>query len=345
MSGKSRPRVTIFTTGGTIASVPGAGAAAVPTLTAADLIAAVPKLNDVAELSTVPFRQLASSDLQLTDMIALSREIEHTISGGTAGVVITQGTNTLEETSFALSLLWDGAAPVALTGAMRNPALPGADGPANLLAATLLAASPAARGLGALVAFNDEVHLPLFVQKTHTTNPAAFRSHPAGPIGWIIEDQPRIVLRPTVRHHIRLSAVPDTAPPVALVTVALGDDGRLLPAIPSLGFRGVVLEATGGGHVPRAMVEPLAALARKLPVVLTSRTGAGELLRKTYGFPGSETDLLSRGLIHGGLLTGPKARLLLALLLIANAPPEIIAKAFAMIGTGAGPDAFRWPES
>lgn len=344
MSSNSRPRVTIFTTGGTIASVPGAGAAAVPTLTAADLIAAVPKLNDVAELSAVPFRQLASSDLQLSDMIALSREIERTISGGATGVVITQGTNTLEETSFALSLLWNGTAPVVLTGAMRNPALPGADGPANLLAATLVAASPAGHGLGALVAFNDEVHLPLFVQKTHTTNPAAFRSHPAGPIGWIIEDQPRIVLRPVVRHHIRLSVVPEAAPPVALLKVTLGDDGRLLPAIPSLGYRGLVIEATGGGHVPRAMVEPLAALVRQVPVVLTSRTGAGELLGKTYGFPGSETDLLSRGLIHGGLLTGPKARLLLALLLTADASAEIIAQAFGAIGTGAGPNAFRWPE-
>ena len=108
-------------------------------------------------------------------------------------------------------------------------------------------------------------------------------------------------------------------PPVGLVKVTLGDDGRLLTAFGALGYEGLIVEATGGGHVPGAMVEPLAALAEQIPVVLASRTGAGEVLHSTYGFPGSETDLLKRGLIHGGILDGPKARLLLTLLLIAGA--------------------------
>jgi L-asparaginase len=115
---------------------------------------------------------------------------------------------------------------------------------------------------------------------------------------------------------------------VALYTVALGDDGRLLPAIEEQGFAGLVIEALGGGHVPSVLVEKLEDLARKIPVILTSRTGTGEVLRATYGFPGSETDLLERGLTYAGPLNGPKARLLLTLLLRSGAAEEEIMATF-----------------
>ncbi|PPQ35682.1 asparaginase [Rhodopila globiformis] len=342
-----RPRITVFSTGGTIASVPGVsvpggGQTAAPTLTAADLVAAVPQLADVAEVTAVAFRQVASPDLTLADLIALAQAIEQAVAGGASGAVVTQGTDSLEETAFALDLLWHGEAPVVLTGAMRNPALPGADGPANLLGAAQVAASPDARGLGALVVFNDEVHLPLFVRKTHATSPATFRSPLAGPVGWIVEGRPRIALRPVARHAIRLSE-PREIPPVALLTATLGDDGRLVPAVAASGCRGLVIEAMGGGHVPRAMVPHLAALADQMPVVLASRTGAGEGLRGTYGFPGSETDLLGRGLIHAGVLDGLKARLLLTLLLAAEAPSRVITDSFAAIGVPGSRPPFRWP--
>jgi L-asparaginase len=337
------PAITLFATGGTIASVRSGDQAAEPTLSGEELMATVPQLTGVADVTAVRFRQVASSELALADMIALALEIERAVANGASGVVITQGTDTLEETSFALDLLWSGDAPVVLTGAMRNPALPGADGPANLLAATLLAASPMAHGLGALVVFNDEVHLPLFVRKAHTANPATFRSILTGPIGWIVENRPRIALRPAVRHHIRLSTVPKVIPPVALLKVSLGDDGRLVPAITSLGYRGLVVEAMGGGHVPGAMANLLSDIARRIPVVLASRTGAGEVLRNTYGFPGSETDLMGRGLINAGVLDGPKARLLLTLLLSADATQDAIGAAFATIGVPGTLPAFRWP--
>lgn len=340
-----RPRITIFSTGGTIASVRHAGNAAAPSLTAEELVAAIPQLREIARVIAVPFRQLPSSDLSLADMIALALKIDQAVAYGADGVVVTQGTDTLQETAFALDLLWGGEAPVVLTGAMRNPALPGADGPANLLAATLLAASPAARGIGALVVFNDEVHLPRFVRKTHTTNPATFRSLPVGPIGWVVENQVRIALRPVVRHHIHLSQMPADIAPVALLKVALGDDGRLLPDIVARGYRGLVVEATGGGHVPHVMVQPLADLARRMPVVLASRTGAGEVLRNTYGFPGSETDLLARGLIHSGALDGLAARILLSLLLTADPSGGTVVDAFAAIGVPGNRPPFRWPAS
>jgi len=144
-----------------------------------------------------------------------------------------------------------------------------------------------------------------------------------------------------LRHHFFVRRVPDVIPPVGLVKVTLGDDGRLLSAIEPLGYNGLIVEATGGGHVPRALAEPLSVLAAKMPVVLASRTGAGEVLRGTYGFPGSETDLLSRGLIHGGILEGPKARVLLTLLLIAEAAKDTIVDAFAAIGSPGSREAFR----
>ncbi len=338
-----QPRVAVFSTGGTIASIPGAGGGASPTLTAEDLVRAVPQLGEVAKMEAVRFRQVASPELTLLDMIELAETIKRAVADGVTGAVVTQGTDTLEETSFALDLLWDGEEPIVLTGAMRHPDLPGADGPANLLGSVVVAASPAARGLGSLVVFNDEVHLPLFVRKTHTTNLATFRSPLTGPIGWIIESRVRIALRPAVRHHIMISNVGNTVPPVALVKTTLGDDGRALGSISALGYLGLVVEATGAGHVPRSMAEHLGTLARKMPVVLTSRTGSGELLHATYGFSGSETDLLKRGLIHGGMLDGPKAKLLLTLLLMAEAGHETIVEAFAAIGVPGCGAAFRGP--
>lgn len=328
----TRPRIAIFSTGGTIASIRGADGAASPNLTAEDLVRAVPQLAEVAEIQATRFRQVPSPELTVPDMVALAGRIGQVVTDGSTGVVVTQGTDTLEETSFVLDLIWDREEPIVLTGAMRHPDLPGADGPANLLAAVTVASSSVARGLGVLVVLNDEVHLPLFVRKTHTTNPATFRSLLTGPIGWIAENRVRIALRRCDRHHIPIRRMPDVVPPVALVKAALGDDGRLLTAVGPLGYEGLVIEATGGGHVPQAMVEPLAALAKTMPVVLASRTGAGEALHSTYGFAGSETDLLKRGLIHGGMLDGPKARLLLTILLIAGAKAEVIADAFAAIG-------------
>ena len=321
------PRVTVFSMGGTISSVDSGGKGVEPTLTGEALVSDVPEIAGVADVSAVSFRQAASGELRVEDLVELAVEISGRIDGGAAGAVVTQGTDTIEETSFGLDLLVDREAPVVVTGAMRNPTLPGADGPANLLAAIQVAASDVARGLGTVVVLNDEVHAARFVRKTHTSNAATFRSDPLGPLGWISEGVPRVVVRPTGEHKVTL---PEDAQdrPVALYHVALGDDGRLLSEIEGASYAGLVVEAMGGGHVPSLMVETLEDLASKMPVVLASRTGGGEVLRSTYGFIGSETDLLERGLIYAGPLDGRKARLLMTLLLMSGASKQEIKETF-----------------
>ena len=130
MSGGGQlPRVSVLALGGTIASVVAEGAGAAPALSAEQLVASLPALGETARITADTFRQLPSPELTVADLIGLAEEITRRIAEGDAGVVVTQGTDTLEETAFALDLLVAGDAPVVVTGAMRNPSLPGADGP------------------------------------------------------------------------------------------------------------------------------------------------------------------------------------------------------------------------
>lgn len=324
------PKVTVFSLGGTISSTDAGGSGVEPTLTGEALVSDVPEIAKVAEVSATSFRQAASGELTIKDLAELAAEITACIDDGAAGVVITQGTDTIEETSFVLDLLVDREAPVVVTGAMRNPTLPGADGPANLLAAVQVAASEDARGIGTVVVLNDEIHAARFVKKTHTSNPATFQSPLAGPVGWVSEGDVRIALRPVGRQKISLAEEHEDHH-VCLLTITLGDDGRLLKTVGSQGYSGLIIEAMGGGHVPSLMVDTLTDLASEMPVVLASRTGSGEVLRKTYGFSGSETDLLERGLISAGSLDGLKARLFLTLLLRSGAAVDEIKGAFASL--------------
>lgn len=341
LSNRNLPKVTLIALGGTIAmtaqhtgedrSTPAGSTAVTPGLDVHALVHAVPALQDVADLTAVQSRQLPGAHLKISDLIEIAGEITHHVDAGAAGVVITQGTDTIEECAFALDLLVDRPAPVVVTGAMRNPTLPGADGPANLLASVRVAASREAVGLGTVVVFNDEIHAARYVQKTHTTSTATFRSPSAGPLGWIIEDRVTIVVRPTQSTRLMIASLLDSGHegvehPVALLTASLGDDGRLLGTIQELGYEGLVVEAFGAGHLPDTWVDKLQQLAGQIPVILASRTGSGEMLRHTYGFKGSESDLLARGLISAGVLSGPKARILLSLLLHTTKSREEIEK-------------------
>lgn len=313
MSGAAE--IVVLSLGGTIAMTPDhAGGGAVPSLDAADLVAAVPGLGEAARLRARSFRRVPGAHLTLDDVVALAAEIAAELEGGADGVVVTQGTDTLEEVAFALDLLVRSDKPVVVTGAMRAPHLAGADGPANLLAAVQAASAPALHGVGTVVVLNGEIHAARLVIKGHTQSPDAFVSPLGGPLGWVAEGKPRLALRPGGRPELGLRA--DLRPGrVALLAAWLGDDGTLVAAAAASGYDGLVLEALGGGHLPAAMLEAVDAAIGVMPVVLASRTQAGEVLRETYGFEGSERDLFARGALSAGWLNGRKARILLALLL------------------------------
>ncbi len=323
------PHVVVLSLGGTIASAARAPTGVTPSLTAGDLLGGLPSLERVARLTASSFRQVPSSDLTLSDAIDLAGEIDARVSAGAEGVVVTQGTDTLEEMAFALDCLLDVDVPVVLTGAMRNPTQPGADGPANLLAAVQTAASRNMRRQGVCVVFNDEIHAARFVRKAHSASPAAFRSAPGGPLGAVVEG--RVSLYTRALGHTPHSPVASERPQpwVPLLRMALGGQQRLLEALEREPPDGLVVEGFGAGHVPGDSVPVIERLARRVPVILASRTGDGEILRATYGFPGSESDLLSRGLISAGFLDGAKARIMLMLLLAGGRDRTGIQQAFA----------------
>ena len=331
--------VLVVGLGGTIAMTAAAGGGATPALSPADLLAAVPwPAADDVTVQAVDCRNLPGASLSFDDVTAAGALIADRLAAGVDGVVVVQGTDTIEETAYLLDLRHAGPQPVVVTGAMRNPSLAGADGPANLLAAVQTAASPATRDLGCLVVLADEIHAARRVRKTHTTAGSTFQSPDGGPLGYLVEGRPRLVsLLP--RRTVLPPAASDRRPRVALLTLTLGDDGVLLAGLAER-VDGVVVAGFGAGHAPRDLVPALQDLARRMPVVLASRTGSGSVLAGMYGFPGSERDLLGRGLISAGFLDPVKARILLWAALAAGAGRDQVEAAFAAAG-GAEPD--RWP--
>ncbi|MEU4210161.1 asparaginase [Streptomyces sp. NPDC026206] len=330
--------IALFTLGGTISvpsvpSVPSGGGAGAR-LSGDEIVAAVPGLRELGvALDVQDVRAVPSASLTFAQVLDVVEDASRAVSEGAAGVVVTQGTDTLEETAFLVDLVWRHEAPFVLTGAMRNPDLAGADGPANVLAAVRVAVSSPARGLGALVVLNDEIHAARWVRKTHSTSTATFASPNAGPVGHVIEGRVRVLTGPPRREVLTggLERVRLDATRVALHCVALDDDGAQLEVL-GQSHQGLVVAGFGVGHVPSVLVPGLEALAARMPVVLTSRTGGGSVLRHTYGAVGSEADLQRRGLINGGMLDPYKARVLLRLLLTSGAGRDEIVAAFAEHG-------------
>jgi L-asparaginase len=320
-----RPRVAVASLGGTITMTPAVGRGAVtPSLRASDLVSAVPGLDEVAELTAATLRTEPGAWLTPPDVVAVGEWARAQVAdGGVDGVVVVQGTDTIEESAYLLGLHWDRAEPLVVSGAMRAPSAAGADGPANLLAAAVVAGSAAARDRGALVVLNDDVHAAVRVRKTDAVAMHAFSSAPFGPVGRVHERRVTFADRPA-RWPALPAPVAGRDPRIALLETHLGDRGELLRLVADAGYDGVVLAGFGAGHVSSALAEVVGEVVDRCPVVLASRTGGGPVLTGTYGFVGSEQDLLARGVVPAGWLDPRKARLLLWALLAAGAGVEEI---------------------
>jgi len=304
------PRIHYIAFGGTIAStatVP--GGPVTPNLSAAGIIAAVPQLDRLAQIEASDFPPLPSFSVTPSDMLAVAREAAAGLARGCDGVVITHGTDTIEETAYALALLLPRGAPIVLTGAMRNASQTGSEGPANLLAAFQVATSPHAAGLGPLLVLNDEIHAARFGTKLHTSKASTFESPGAGPLGEVVEGQADIWWRPAWEDELGLPASVDACR-VELVLLAAGLSDVTLRAAGATRPSAIVIEGTGGGHVLPPLLPALdEILAAGIPVVIASRGISGATLQRTYAFPGAELDLIERGSIPVGRLSGHKARL------------------------------------
>jgi L-asparaginase len=295
--------VLVLATGGTIAM---SGLRAVPTLDADALVAAVPGLGEVPGLRARELGASPGAHLTLDAVLHIAREAAAAARDG-VGVVITHGTDTLEETAMLCDLVLDAEAPVVLTGAIRPGSAAGADGPANLLDAVAVAAAPEAAGFGALVVFGGEVHAARHARKVDSTSPVAFGSPAAGPVGRVIEGRPALELRPVRgREALDVRRLDFRVP---ILATALGDDGLALDAAVRDGADGVVLATLGGGHVSPMVLARVRAAAERVPVVLAVRPQRGAFLAGTYGFEGNEEDLRATGALPAGVLSPQAARM------------------------------------
>lgn len=328
----TRPRIALICTGGTIDSL---GASRLDLawytetgqrLDDGEMLAALPELSEVADVEQIAFPRRPSYEITSRDWLALAGAVNGLLARpDVAGVVVTHGTNTLEETAYFLHLVTVPPKPVVLVGAMRPANGLGSEGQLNLLRAVQVAADPAARGLGALVVMNDNIHGARDVTKTHTFRPDTFRSPDAGPLG-IADADGRIVFYhrpfhpPSGRPLFAVDQLSDL-PRVDVVVSHVGADGALVDAAVAAGCRGLVNAGTGAGR-PTAGEQAAMDRAAQAGVVVcqASRVGSGRVSRS----PG----MAAHGVVAADNLPAWKARVLLLLALTKTSDPEAVQDMF-----------------
>ncbi len=318
---KPLPRVWVLSTGGTIA---GQGSSSTDltnyrggSLTGADLVRAVPEIAAIAQIKTEQIANVGSADITVAHWLQLANRINQILTDepGTAGVVITHGTNTIEETAYFLNLTVKHDRPVVLVGSMRPASAISADGPLNLLNAVRTVLSPEARGKGVLVVLNDEIHAARDVSKTNTLRVETFRSQDLGFLGYADGDRVSFYRAPTRRHTVNSEfdvKGRTTLPQVEILYSYVEPSGVLLKALLASGAPGIVFAGSGAGLISSAekvALQPAFAVpAQKRPVMVRSnRTGSGRVTAR------DEYDKL--GIIPGDTLNPQKARILLMLAL------------------------------
>ena len=323
-------RVAVVFTGGTISMGfdPVAGGN-VPSLDGAAILARTPGLGDLAEVIPIDRGLTPASHFSFADLMVLGGVIRDALTDdATDGVVVVQGTDTIEETAFAWDLVVDSGKPIVVTGAMRASHEDAYDGPANLRRAVAAAASPLLRDAGVVVALHGSVEAADDVTKMHTSAFDTFKSPNAGSLGAVREDG-AVTMRAARGPRRRLRPVPSDGGRVELVQAGIGSDGAMIDAAVASGAQGIVVAATGAGNTSAGM---LAAAERAMrdgvAVVLASRCPAGAV-STAYAFPGGGATWVRAGAIPAGTLCAIKARVALALALGAGLQRDELAALLA----------------
>jgi L-asparaginase len=269
-------------------------------------VRAVPELAAVQDLQAETALELPGPHLSLRQALDVADRARAVADAG-EGVVVTTGTDTMEELAVLCALTYGGEAPIILTGANRPASSPGADGPANLLDAVSLAGSSAAAGLGVVIVFGGEIHAAMAARKVDSTGPAAFGSPVAGPIGRIVGGRPWLHARPVRTPPLTVQRLEYR---VAIATAALGDDGDVLAELAE-SRDGIVLVAHGAGHLSASAIRELRTALERIPVVITCRPDRPSMLFDTYGFEGAERDLRESGAVCAPFLSPQAARIAL----------------------------------
>ena len=308
------PLVVVVTTGGTIASkIDPATGDVVPALSGSELLEAVPGLADAAHLEMVQFANIDSSKITPHMWRDLSKTVQQQLNRPEVhGVVVTHGTDTMEETAYFLDLTLTSDKPVVLVGAQHNASDPWPDGPANLLGAVLQAAADNTRGLGVTVTMNQYINAARDVRKTHTDNVMTFRSGERGFLGYVDPDGITIFHKIPKRLVLPL---PGTLPRVDVFTMYAGADGEMLRAAVDAGAKGLVVAALGIGNVNGPVFDALDYARKKgVHVVIASRCENGRT-QAVYGGPGGGRELERIGAVFCNGISPVKARILLMLAL------------------------------
>ena len=308
------PIVAVITTGGTIAEkVDPKTGGAMPAVSGKDLIGAVPQLARVARIKVVRYSNIDSSQMTPELWAGLSKTVDRVLEDPSIkGAVIAHGTDTMAEGSYFLDLTLKTDKPVVFVGAMRDASDVSPDGPANILNAVLQVCSDKARDWGVTVTLNQYINSARDVRKTNSTNVQTFNSGEKGYLGYI-------AMGKVYRFHDRIDRqrfpLPDTLPRVVLLTTFAGDDGSILRYAVDRGADGVVIEGVGAGNVNADVYGAVEhALKKGIAVVITTRVYHGGVF-PIYGDQGGGETLEKAGVILGGDLTGPKARILLMITL------------------------------
>ncbi|MCP1123154.1 asparaginase [Bacillus sp. 3103sda1] len=271
------------------------------------LLKFIPNLEEDIDLIVEDVFHLPSPHMTPNEMLQLQVMIDEKVKNDNVqGIVITHGTDTLEETAYFLDLTVQADVPIVVTGAMRSSNELGADGLYNFLSAVKVASSEEAKGKGVLVVLNDEIHCATNVTKTHTSNVATFQSPQYGPVGMVTKRG--VVFHQALVHHEKYAVTQITKNVVVLKAYA-GMDDTLLAAIEQLPVDGIIIEALGQGNLPPRTLPALQRLIDKdIPVVLVSRCFNG-IVQDVYSYEGGGKQLKNMGVIFTYGLNAQKARI------------------------------------